>query len=127
MYIKRKTFSISLAGYKSWKRIKKELGIFRVNILPAIEISYDDTFKSYDDDPFEILIAWLIFEITIFIHYKKKLYKISELPHKMQEKIYNEYLNESGIAANETSFDDFIDYSCTYIGAAYTKKGKFIL
>lgn len=57
----------------------------------------------------------------------RKLYKISELPHKIQEKIYTEYLNESGIAANETSFDDFIDYSCKYIGAAYTKKGKFIL
>ena len=56
----------------------------------------------------------------------RKLYKINELSQKMQEKIYNEYLNESGITANETSFDDFIDYSCTYIGAAYTKKGKFI-
>lgn len=57
----------------------------------------------------------------------RKLYKINELSQKMQEKIYNEYLDESGVTENETSFDDFIDYSCTYIGAAYTKKGKFIL
>lgn len=55
-----------------------------------------------------------------------KLYKINELSQKMQKKIYDEYLNESGMTENETSFDDFIDYSCKYIGAAYTKKGEFI-
>ena len=56
----------------------------------------------------------------------KKLYKINELPTDMQKDIYNKYLEDSNVTEEETSLEDFIDYSVTYLGEAYTKDGRFI-
>ena len=56
----------------------------------------------------------------------EKLFKISELSKDVQEKIYNEYIEESGVTKEETSIEDFIDYSLTYMGNVYTIDGKFI-
>ena len=56
----------------------------------------------------------------------QKLYKISELPKELQEKIYNEYLESSGVMEEETSIEAFIDYSVTYLGEVYTLDGQFI-
>ena len=56
----------------------------------------------------------------------RKLYKISELPIELQEKIYNEYIETSGVTKDETSIDAFIDYSVTYLGEVYTLDGKFV-
>ena len=54
------------------------------------------------------------------------LYKINELSKDIQEKVYNEYMEHSGMTEEEMSIDDFIDYSKSYIGHVYTIDGKFI-
>ena len=56
----------------------------------------------------------------------EKLYKINELPTDLIKDIYNKYLEDSNVTKEETSIEDFIDYSVTYLGEVYTKDGKFI-
>ena len=55
-----------------------------------------------------------------------KLYAINELAKEVQQKVYEEYIRESGVTMEETPIEEFIDYSVTYLGKMYTKDGTFI-
>lgn len=47
-------------GYKVWKRIKEEIGVFNVYVLPSIIVSQND-----------IKFAWLFWECCIY--YKEEI------------------------------------------------------
>ena len=57
---------IRFNGYNTWKHIKDELEIFNFYILPSIIVSQDRTFD-IDEYPTEIKIAWLFWEIEIYL------------------------------------------------------------
>ena len=58
--------TVRVWGYKIWKTVKEENGMFKFYFLPTVMLSYDDAFD--DDLPYEILIAWLFWRI--YVHFK---------------------------------------------------------
>ena len=57
---------ITISGYKKWKHINNELGMFDFYILPSVIVSRDSAFdkKEY---PTEIKFAWLFLELSIYL------------------------------------------------------------
>lgn len=58
--------NIRFNGYKTWKHIKDELGMFEFYMLPNISIFHDGVYE-LDEYPTEIKIAWLFWKIEIYL------------------------------------------------------------
>ena len=52
--------------YKTWKNIKDELGIFEFYVLPSITVYHDKAYMA-DEYPTQIKIAWLFWELCIYL------------------------------------------------------------
>jgi hypothetical protein len=57
---------IRFKGYSTWKHIKDELGMFEFYVLPSATVFYDSTYD-IDEYPTEIKIAWLFWELCIYL------------------------------------------------------------
>lgn len=58
--------NIRFNGYNTWKHIKDELGMFEFYMLPNIAVLHDSNFN-IDEYPTEIKIAWLFWELYIYL------------------------------------------------------------
>ena len=57
---------IRFNGYKTWKGIKEELGLYTFYILPTIELHSDDAFWDEKNRIYEFKIAWLLWELKFY-------------------------------------------------------------
>ena len=57
---------IRFRGYKAWKYVKDELGMFEFHVLPSIAVFHDGSYD-IDEYPTEIKIAWLFWQIEIYL------------------------------------------------------------
>ena len=57
---------IRFQRYRTWKNIKDELGTFEFYILPTISIYRDEVYLE-DEYPTQIKVAWLFWELCIYL------------------------------------------------------------
>lgn len=67
---KGKVMEINFIGYKTWKNIKEQLGMYWFYIMPSIVVHYDNSFMP-KEFPLEIKFAWLFWEMNIHLKWGK--------------------------------------------------------